>query len=95
MRRPRHVFLAVVGVLAVVFAGCSKVTTESYDKIQSGMTVDQVEEILGKGEVETGGGIAIGDQGASGKVMKWGTEEKSITVTFANDKVVMKAKKGF
>ncbi len=95
MSRPRYLFLIVVVALTVVFAGCSKVTPENYDKIQTGMTVDQVEQILGKGEVETGGGLAIGEVAASGKVMKWGTEEKSITVTFANDKVVMKAKKGF
>lgn len=77
-----------------VTAGCSKVSQENYEKINTGMTVDEVEDILGSGEVEGGGGVAIGDVELSGKVMHWGDDEKGIIVTFANGKVVSKAKKG-
>ncbi|NLX21354.1 MAG: outer membrane protein assembly factor BamE [Phycisphaerae bacterium] len=75
--------------------GCSKVTSDNYDKIETGMTVTQVEQILGKGAEETGGAVAIGNLSGSAKTVTWVSGEKTITVTFANDKVVMKAKKGF
>ncbi len=80
------------GMFALV--GCSKVSQENYDKINTGMTVDEVEAILGSGEVEGGGGVAVGDVELSGKVMHWGSDEEGITVTFANGKVVSKVKKG-
>jgi hypothetical protein len=80
--------------LVALFVGCSKVTSENYEKIQTGMTLAQVEQILGKGNERSGGGITIGDVGASAKVVKWGSDDKSITATFTNDKLVMKAQKG-
>ncbi len=85
---------AVLALLFVIMSGCGKITQSNYDKIENGMTVSQVEEILGTGAEEAGVGGAIGKIAASGKVMTWGDEKKSITVTFANDKVVAKMQKG-
>ncbi|GJM25547.1 MAG: hypothetical protein DHS20C16_19620 [Phycisphaerae bacterium] len=82
----------VFGLLAMV--GCSKVSQENYDKISTGMTVEEVEGILGSGETEGGGGVAIGDVELSGKVMHWGSDAKGIKVTFANGKVVTKSHQG-
>ena len=84
----------LIGFMLAALAGCSKVTQENYGKIESGMTLSDVEAILGKGKEEAGIGGAIGDLAASGKVLTWGDEQKSITVTFANDKVVTKSQKG-
>jgi len=75
-------------------SGCKRVTQANNDKIETGMTVKQVEDILGQGTEEAGIGGAIGNVAGSAKVMKWGDEQKSITVTFANDKVVAKLQKG-
>lgn len=94
MRKPRHLILTAVTALLVLFVGCSKVTPENYEKIQTGMTSAQVEQILGKGTEQSGAGIAIGDLSGSAKTVTWESGEKSITVTFANDKVVMKVQKG-
>ena len=86
--------LALLGLVLPTVAGCGKVNQKNYDKITNGMTVEEVQDILGKGTPEAGAAGALGDITGSGKVMKWGGEKKSITVTFANDKVVAKTQKG-
>jgi hypothetical protein len=86
--------LLLIGLVVPVLAGCSKVNKENYDKIETGMTFKDVEGILGEGTEKAGIGGAIGEIAGSGKVVTWGDEKKSITVTFANDKVVAKAQKG-
>ncbi len=87
--------LVVLGLLASVLTGCgSKVSESNYEKIKTDMTRAEVEAILGEGTETSGGGASIGGISASGTVVTWKDGEKSITVTFANDKVVMKTKKG-
>jgi hypothetical protein len=96
MRKSRTwivVAMMVVPLLALA-CGCSKVSKANYDKVEVGMTTSQVEAILGKGTEKAGAGGAIGSLAGSGKIVTWGDENKSITVTFANDKVVAKAEKG-
>lgn len=86
--------LALLGLLFLLMSGCSKVSQSNYDKIENGMTVSQVEAILGKGKEAAGVAGAIGNLTGSGKVLTWGDDKKSITVTFANDKVIAKAAQG-
>ncbi|MDM8008556.1 MAG: hypothetical protein QUV05_20655 [Phycisphaerae bacterium] len=86
--------LALLGLLFLLISGCSKVSQSNYDKIENGMTVSQVEAILGKGKEAAGVAGAIGNLTGSGKVLTWGDDKKSITVTFANDKVIAKAAQG-
>jgi outer membrane protein assembly factor BamE (lipoprotein component of BamABCDE complex) len=86
--------LALLGLLFLLISGCSKVSQSNYDKIENGMTVSQVEAILGKGKEAAGVAGAIGNLTGSGKVLTWGDDKKSITVTFANDKVIAKAGQG-
>lgn len=95
MTRVRRLLLAVIIAPAILIMGCTKVTAENYDKIQAQMTLAQVEQILGKGTEESGGGLAVGDLNLSAKKVTWKSGDKSITVSFANDKVVMKTKSGF
>src|SRR5262249_23298494 len=64
----------------------SKVTKANYDRIKTGMTRKQVEEILGKGK--TGAGGAIED--FSGATVVWKDGDKIITIGFINDKVKVK-----
>jgi len=86
--------VALLGLMLILMAGCGKVSKSNYDKIENGMTVSQVEAILGKGTEKAGVAGAIGNLTGSGKVLTWGDDKKSITVTFANDKVVAKAAQG-
>ena len=86
--------VALLGLVFVIVSGCGKISQSNYDKIENGMNLGQVEKILGTGTEQAGVAGAIGKVAGSGKVMAWGDEKKSITVTFANDKVVAKMQKG-
>jgi hypothetical protein len=85
---------ALVGLFLVVASGCGKVSKENYDKVEAGMTLSQVEKMLGKGTEKAGVGGAVGNLVGSGRVMTWGDEKRSITITFVNDKVVTKVENG-
>ncbi|MCG8409561.1 MAG: hypothetical protein MI923_30515 [Phycisphaerales bacterium] len=84
------VVLVGLGVAYVVLQ--DPVTLENYSKIEPGMSMDDVIGILGAGTEDGGFGGAIGD--LSAKVVKWGDEKKSITITFVNKKVVTKVQEG-
>lgn len=82
--------VVLVAFMAVVTTGCSKVTKANYDKVETGMSKAEVEKILGKGTEDKSGGI--GD--LTGTVVTWKKGDTTITVTFANDKVVTKVQSG-
>jgi len=85
------VCLLAGGLALGMLSGCgSKVTKSNYDKVTTGMTVQQVQGILGTGQEQAGGGIG----NLTGKVMVWKSGDKKITVTFVNDKVTAKAESG-
>jgi hypothetical protein len=95
MARSKSFILRVaVMCLLMLVSGCARISRENYEKIETGMTLSQVESILGMGTEESGAGGAIGDIGASAKVVRWGDENRSITVTFVNNQVVAKAQQG-
>ena len=94
MRLRKQIVLVLVTALLSGAIGCTKVSKENYEKVQSGMSLSEVEGILGKGTEKAGLGGAIGNLSGSAKILTWGDEEKSITITFANDKVVAKAASG-
>jgi hypothetical protein len=83
--------LVLFGFLAVL-ASCGisniKVTRENYDKIQHGMTQEQVTEIIGKA-----GTVSESDMGEFGNVVMWHYQlgNKAIFVTFDNGKVIDKS----
>ncbi len=78
--------LVFAGIALMLLAGCSRVTTENFDKIQNGMTSDQVKAILGKpaGE-QTQGALGLS---STTYIYKKGTSEAKIV--FLNDKVIAK-----
>lgn len=94
MRLRKQIVLVLVTALLSGAIGCTKVSKENYEKVQSGMSLSEVEGILGKGTEKAGLGGAIGNLSGSAKILTWGDDEKSITITFANDKVVAKAATG-
>ncbi|MFB3894031.1 MAG: hypothetical protein ACE15C_18645 [Phycisphaerae bacterium] len=87
--------MLLAGLCLAVLPGCSsKVSKSNYDKINTGMTVAEVEGILGKGTEQAGGGGAIGNVAGSAKIINWKDGDKTITVTFVNDKVTLKTESG-
>ena len=91
--------------LCCVLAGCgkNKVTKENYDKVENGMTLDQVEALLGEG-TKAGDGSNMGAQvgidvtggaGSSSTVeYGWESGKHTITVSFRQGKVVQKRNTG-
>ena len=75
--------LIAVSLLAV---GCSKINKENYDKIQVGMTYDEVEAILGTPDEAKD---VIGT-----KSCVWGKAPKTISIKFVGDKVVFHSAEG-
>jgi len=98
--------LVLFALLALVSSGCkSKITQENYDKIVEGMTLKDVELILGEGK-QQGDGTAVAAQfgvhvpaaggGGGTQIFVWENDSgASITVDFANGGVKNKRKKGF
>ena len=78
-------------------------TKANYDKIQTGMALEEVEGILGSGTKEGGGeGVAAqfgvhvptGGRGGSGETYVWEEGSKSIRVRFVQGKVAGKSESG-
>lgn len=101
--RPRHqpTWILLVLLFCLALAGCkSKVTKANYDKITDGMTLKEVEAILGEGSLQGDGsgtaaqfGVHLAPAGGRGKTYVWESGDKSITVIFVDDKVKFKDSK--
>ena len=94
---------AVLAVCLLIPACKTKVTKANYDKITDGMSLEEVEKILGKGTKETGDGTNVAAQfgvhvesapKGKGDTYTWESGTKSITITFVNDKVTHKTSSG-
>lgn len=87
MRRTRfapNVLLLAAGLL---LAACSAVTRDNYEKIETGMSREEVYAILGKPDGVDAGGI--GSLELSREV--WNGRETGIRIMFAGDKVTWKS----
>lgn len=86
------------GLSAAMLTGCaSKITKSNYEKVRMGMTLAEVEDVLGKGTEQAGVGGALGTLAGSVKIVCWTEGEnspKKITITFVNDKVIAKIETG-
>ena len=67
--------------LLLVLLGCSKLTLENYDKIEPGMSYDEVTQLIGQPEKC--------DDVMGLRSCTWGDEKRSVSVTFAADKVLL------
>ncbi|MFC4253290.1 MAG: outer membrane protein assembly factor BamE domain-containing protein [Sinimarinibacterium flocculans] len=77
--------IVVVGLL-VLAAACSKVTPDNYERVESGMSRDEVHAILGKPDDVSGGGVGR----MTLMTERWNGREHVISVTFSSDKVMLK-----
>ena len=74
-----------------------KITQENYDKIETGMTLDQIVEILGEGKEMSSSSMDFAGQTIETSVYIWQTDGfpvKNITITLQNGKVTSKAQFG-
>ena len=88
----------------LLLVACSKVSEENYDKVTTGMTLSQVERILGKGDQDTTGGVSISSGGVMGgsssansrrQTYTWKDGQKQVVIEFMDDKVLNKRKINF
>jgi hypothetical protein len=78
--------LALVVAVSLVAVGCSKISKENYDKIEVGMTYEEVEEILGPPDKAQD---VIGT-----RICVWGQTTETISIKFVGDRVVFHSARG-
>lgn len=83
-------------ILLFLISCSGKLNKDNYDKISNGMSVSQVESILGKGESQASSSVDLGEYGGSisSEVMTWQSGTKVISISFSNGTVVTKAQSG-
>ena len=93
-------------LLCLLLPACkSKVNKANYEKVKEGMTLSEVEKILGKGTKETGDGSNVAGQFGvaidtpvtvgGGDVYTWESGDKTLRLTFRSGKLVHKQATGF
>jgi hypothetical protein len=102
-RRLLQAALLLAACLCLPACGNSKINKANYNRIQEGMSLEDVEGILGKGTRQEGDGSGVAAQfgvhvdpgrGGSGEQYVWESGDSSITVYFRNEKVANKTSKG-
>lgn len=67
--------------LLLAMLGCSKLTLENYDKITTGMTYEEVTQLIGTPEQC--------DDVLGVRNCTWGDEKRSVSVSFVGGKVLL------
>ena len=80
----------------LVLPGCggNRITKDNYDEIKTGMTLDEVESILGSGTEQASSDASFGGISIDMKSMVWQNEDKIISITFSHGKVQSKSQIG-
>jgi hypothetical protein len=82
-----RLFFILVLVASAAASGCgSKVNQANFDKIQTDMTLEEVEKILGPPTESSG--VSLG--GFSGNTARWESGDSAISIQFLNGKVMAK-----
>lgn len=76
----------LITALVLLLSGCNKVTKDNYDKIKSGMTYDEVVQILGKPE---GCSETLGISNC-----EWKDNDAMISITFISNQVTIAVAEG-
>ena len=72
--------------MATLVGACSKLTVENYDRLQAGMTLSEVRQLLGD--------PASCDEVVGLRKCIWGDERRQITVSFAADRLLLRSASG-
>jgi outer membrane protein assembly factor BamE (lipoprotein component of BamABCDE complex) len=89
LRRLSHLRAVVLGLaICLSLMSCigSPISQENFEKIQTGMSLGQVQAILGPPTESSSVDVAV----FSGTVSKWKAGDVTITIQFVNGKVVAK-----
>ena len=73
-------------LLALLIAACSRVTADNFEKIQDGMSEQEVRAVLGEPSEST----SVTVLGVSGTASRWSGRDAEIVVRFINGKVALK-----
>jgi hypothetical protein len=89
----KHLMLLTCTLL---FVGCggNPITKDNYSEIKTGMTLAEVESILGGGTEQASSDASFGGIAIDMKSMVWQDEDKIISITFSHDKVQAKSQIG-
>jgi hypothetical protein len=82
----RRVLALSLLALILVLPACSKVTQANFNRVEEGMSYDQVVRILG----QPSDSKSVGVGPLSGTSATWEGPEGTITIQFLNDKVKIK-----
>jgi hypothetical protein len=95
MQKKIRKIILIISILTIISC-TNKINKENYDAITNGMTKSEVESILGKGESSASSNIDMGEYGENihTEVLTWQKNMKVVTVTFSNDKVMIKSQYG-
>lgn len=95
MKRTKSVALVLLLIFVTAIVGCGKrLSMNAYDRIENGMSVSDVESILGQGTEQASSDTGYGGISMSGKVLVWQDGHRIISITFLNDQVLAKAQVG-
>ncbi len=95
MRRNLFTLIPALALLLLLVACENKITDENYAKLETGMTIAQVEAILGPGTDDSvggydigGGGLVSGSGRSTRKTYSWEGEDFDIIVNFDEGEVI-------
>jgi hypothetical protein len=102
----RCIRLLLILLVCLLLPACqTKVNKANYEKVKEGMTLEEVEKLLGKGNIETGDGSNVAGQfgvalpsaptSGGGDVYTWESGNNTIRLTFRDGKLVHKQATGF
>ncbi len=86
MKKSKLFCLILLVWLSITMAGCSRINKENYQKLEVGMSYQEVTELLG--EPDQCNAIL------NAKSCVWQDKDKSITVRFIGDKTVLFSSEG-
>jgi hypothetical protein len=93
----KNITKTIIIAFTLLLISCSsKINKDNYQKISNGMSVSQVESILGKGESQASSNVDLGEYGGnvSSEVITWQEGTNVISITFSNGTVMAKAQSG-
>ncbi len=94
MSRWKNAMLAGLFAAALAACGESNVTAEGFERLKGGMTLEEVEAILGKGAELRRDKLGFGKLEIDAKKYEWRDGDKVIRVRFQENRLIGRSKEG-